>query len=598
MRYLSLATYPISAPRHGGQIRVNAIHRILRERGWTTEHVAVYEAAAQAGEPDSEFLFPLTERFQRELARREGRPDVDVGDFLIHAPDQWQRFCRIIDEFRPDIVACEQPWLWPALRRYLDLRPGLDIRIVYSSQNVEGRLIASVTAANSPEARTRLAARTLEIESDIVGRADAIIVVSQGDHDHFAPSGKPILLAPNGVWASAPATGMNDWRRELAPFSTMLFVGSGHPPNAIGFADMLGPRLSYLAPDERIVVVGTVADLLDRTPGYSDWYGLNAARLIIAGSQEEGGLSSLLKLAGGVVLPITVGGGTNLKTAEALYNRKRVIATSTAMRGYERFMAFPGLTICDDPTAFKQAVRACLAERGGPLSYTLDQMEMLDSLLWSTTLRQFGPFLSLLIEHRPSIEARTTKFASDEAEDQHAGLTPHLLSGWYAPEPNGVWSKESVAILRIETEPGSPAPTRVRCLLTGMAPKGRPQEIEIFCPSGLKKSLTYRFRGRKMEAVLDVADGDLDPAGTLEIYFQVSHLASPQDLGRSGDDRKLGICLASLQIDREGETNEAARAPRAPKGAFGLPPFGAATRLKRDYAALVRAIRKRVRPIG
>ncbi|MER2268924.1 hypothetical protein [Methylobacterium oxalidis] len=594
MRYLSLATYPISVPRHGGQIRVNALHRVLRERGWVTAHIAVYDQAAQPDEPESEFLFPLTLPFQIDIARREGRPDVDAADFLLEAPGQWLRFCQVLDGFRPDIVSCEQPWLWPAVRRYLEQRPGIDVKILYSSQNVEAHLIANVTASCSPEGRARLSARTAEIEIDMVARADAIMVVSQGDHDHFAQSGKPILLAPNGVWSGAPASSLDYWRRNLTLYSTMLFVGSGHPPNAIGFSEMLGPRLSYLAPDERIIVVGTVAGLLDRTPGYSDWYGLNAARLIVAGSQDEGGLSTLLALAGGIVLPITMGGGTNLKTAEALYNRKRIVATSIAMRGYENFADFPGLTICDEPEAFKQAVRACLAATGGPLTYTLEQLEQLDGLLWSSTLRRVGPFLSLLLDGRTRAGAPQERPEVSAAEAVASSLAPLLFSGWYDAEPSGVWSKEAVAILRVETKPGEPLPTRVRCLLTGMAAKGRPQQIEIFCPSGLKASLTYRFRGRRIEAAFDVGEDDVDAFGNLEIYFQVDRVASPRDLGRSPDDRKLGVCLLSFQLDRQGEDRPLLGA--APEGAVvGSPRLSPASRIKRDSVALVRAIRKRVR---
>ncbi|WP_165937746.1 glycosyltransferase [Methylobacterium segetis] len=597
MRYLSLATYPISVPRHGGQIRVNALHRVLRERGWITEHIAVYEAAAQPEEPDSEFLFPVSAGFRRELTRREGRVDVDASDVLLQDPEAWQRFCRVVDEFHPDIIACEQAWLWPALREYLRQRPGIDVRILYSSQNVEGHLIENVTAAQSAEGRARLASRAREIEDDLASRADAIIVVSTHDHDHFAPVGKPILVAPNGVWPLVPPPAEDHWRRTLSLFSTMVFVGSGHPPNAVGFAEMLGPRMSYLAPDERIIVVGSVAGLLDRTPGYADWYGLNAARLIVAGVQDEAGLSTLFDLAGGVVLPITLGGGTNLKTAEALYNRKRIVATTTAMRGYEDFIGFPGLTIHDEPDAFKQAVRACLSERAAPLTYTIEQMELLDGLLWSSTLRRVGPFLSLLLAGKRPAVPRASKPGSETGPDSRHSLTPHLFSGWYGAEPNGVWSKETVAILRIETEPGQPMPMRVRCLVTGMASKGRPQAIDVFCPSGHKANLTYRYKARAIPVAFEVTEDDIDPSGVLEIYFQVNRLVSPRDLGRSADDRKLGLCLVSMTIDRAVGTSDGKPPPRG-EGVIRMPHLNAARRIQHGSAAFVRAIGKRMRPKG
>jgi glycosyltransferase involved in cell wall biosynthesis len=53
-----------------------------------------------------------------------------------------------------------------------------------------------------------------------------------------------------------------------------------------------------------------------------------------------------------VILPVTNGGGTNLKTAEALLSGKPVIATKVAFRGYERCLSAPEVFIDDDAREF------------------------------------------------------------------------------------------------------------------------------------------------------------------------------------------------------------------------------------------------------
>src|SRR6185503_21305679 len=99
--------------------------------------------------------------------------------------------------------------------------------------------------------------------------------------------------------------------------------------------------MAFLAPDERVVVAGGIADVLLHAPAYRLWERINASRLMLVGQQSEQDLAALIALASCIVLPITIGGGSNIKTAEAIFSGKPVVGTTLSLRGYERALELP-----------------------------------------------------------------------------------------------------------------------------------------------------------------------------------------------------------------------------------------------------------------
>jgi glycosyltransferase involved in cell wall biosynthesis len=96
-------------------------------------------------------------------------------------------------------------------------------------------------------------------------------------------------------------------------------------------------------------------------------------------------LSVIKRCCHGVFLPIRSGGGTNLKTAEALALGKWVVATSTALRGFERFSRAEGVTVADTPADFRQAMRRTLQRP--PLEIDTSFRAARETLYWD---RCFG----------------------------------------------------------------------------------------------------------------------------------------------------------------------------------------------------------------
>src|SRR5690606_15938162 len=70
----------------------------------------------------------------------------------------------------------------------------------------------------------------------------------------------------------------------------------------------------------------------------------------------EDNLNGLLRLSDVIILPITSGGGSNLKTAEAILTSKPIVATNFAFRAYENFLDLPNITISNSKTIFKKSI--------------------------------------------------------------------------------------------------------------------------------------------------------------------------------------------------------------------------------------------------
>ena len=99
----------------------------------------------------------------------------------------------------------------------------------------------------------------------------------------------------------------------------------------------------------------------------------------------ESELSGLLATAHVLILPITRGGGTNLKTAEALWSGRHVVGTTIAMRGFEDFCSTRGLVIADDPSAFQKAIREAMSSPA--LQLEAAERQQRSRVLWASTLK-------------------------------------------------------------------------------------------------------------------------------------------------------------------------------------------------------------------
>ncbi len=387
MRVLHLTTYPVELPRHGGQARVSNICATYAAAGITSRVIAVYEPENYGPEAlgAHDLAFPLDSPH-----RRRDLPfctDLASGEFAARDTGAWAHIHKQLLAFRPDVLQLEQPWLWPVVDRARRDAAVPSFRVVYSSQNVEAPLKRRVLQGCAAEQVETVVAEIEALEQAVTRAADLVVAVTASDARTYEVLGaRRVILARNGIVERAVDPELLAyWKKVLRGIDFALFVGSAYPPNVAGFWEMFAPSLAFLAPHQRILVVGGISHVLPTHPGFSRWREVNASRLLFLGPREEAVLAVLLELAACIVLPITTGGGSNIKTAEAIYSRKPIVGTTTSFRGYEDVVAeLSGIHRTDDPGEFRRQVKRAI---DGLVPRPVDdRLELRRRVLWKEAL--------------------------------------------------------------------------------------------------------------------------------------------------------------------------------------------------------------------
>ncbi len=383
-RILQIAPYPTTIPRHGGQIRARQTADILDAAGFQVLRMPIYRR--------SHYPAPGC-RPAVDIDRATWIPpyhDVwqvaDFADGLAVANDGacFAAFARLAAEAAPDLVLLEEPWLWPAVKEWRKTAAS-PCPVVYSAYNVEseakGRILTDAGVAETHA----IVARIEELEREVVGAAAGVVVVAEADAERYrAWTGHPVVVAVNGTAPRRRDHLSGILPEQLQPrWRYALFVGSAHPPNARGFSDLVMAGLSSLRTDERVVVAGGASHLIAQGLPQDGLPNFFRDRLVLLGEVGSFALDCLIHNATATLLPITYGGGSNLKTAEALLAGHPIVATRMAFRGFEAFAEMPGVTFAENAATFAQAMRDVLDGKVG----SVPAQDRLRALLWERTLQ-------------------------------------------------------------------------------------------------------------------------------------------------------------------------------------------------------------------
>jgi glycosyltransferase involved in cell wall biosynthesis len=389
-KILILGSYPIARPLHGGQKRVSALVNEYKKRFAEVKFVAVFSRWANPIAARSDI--PVSHHTDRLIMDSVKLEDIICGESIFTEAKVKKRLSKLLREFRPDIIQIEQVYVYIGLKPLLE-ELNLNPKLVFDTHNVESamkRLIYK-DAGVRPDEITALVERLAEFEHELIQRAELTVAVSPADLATYKALGaRSAILSSNGIYPAYPsAKAVADWRKHSASERinhTFLYVASAHLPNWTGFTDIIGDNLGFLAPDSRILIAGGLSDFLTTrhkwpaTPGAATFW----LRAEGCGILSEESLSGLLSATNHIILPITTGGGSNLKTAEALLSGKPIIATSYAFRAYEEFIDLPTVTIADTPEDFRAAMDCAVS--APPASLTPAQAQSLAAVTWPRAL--------------------------------------------------------------------------------------------------------------------------------------------------------------------------------------------------------------------
>ncbi len=366
-KLLVIAPYPISDSRHGGQKRVSAIVENYRKLFETVKFVAIFHKVSYPSfSPDD---IPLGAR--ENLEAIDTNPlavDQIIGKSINTDSHVRSFFAKMLLEYKPDIIHVEQVFLYDGLSvllKELNMTP----KLVYGSQNIEHKMKAAIYEDLSIDKSlaSSLVADTKRLEVRFSREADLVIAVSDEDAEvHRTMGSRNVIVARNGI---APLQKIDV--EVLSEYATLkkkklikhiiTFIGSGHPPNYLGVLELIGDDTTFLPQASRLVLGGGVSEYF-KTKFPKNNYPKLWKNLIATGMLTEARLTDLIRNTDIFILPITSGGGSNLKTAEAIQANRKIVATTYAFRGFEEYLSLPNIYIADDANTFKDVVIAALSE--------------------------------------------------------------------------------------------------------------------------------------------------------------------------------------------------------------------------------------------
>ncbi len=331
-------------------------------------------------------IFSLV-RSSARLTASEELQDVRHGLVGERSDAFLEHLSRMVTELGATHVQVEQCFSFPAFERLRRLHPHL--RLIYSSQNVEGPLkqATMTTLGVAPEIIAQAVSHVRSWESSTVREADLVVACSAADATVFESMGaRDVVVARNGVADFPVGTISRDLQRRLRGERFLMTVGSHYPPNWDGFAKLVLNQSRRFRQPPTVVVCGGMAYRVPRLAKAHTGDNLDS-NLILLPEISDAELAALKRQCHGFLLPILTGGGSNLKTAEALISGKHVIGTSVAFRGFDEFLAEPGVVIANSSPAFKDAMSRVLNQRQPVLSP--QETELRQSVRWDRSLQPF-----------------------------------------------------------------------------------------------------------------------------------------------------------------------------------------------------------------
>lgn len=379
---VGFTTYPIKFPIHGGQRRVHAFAEHYRSIGILFESVCIFEPEIYESREVGRYDLPL-EPFRSEFS------DVPlIGDLLsgLYAAGQTRivdHFLRVLLEKQPCAITLEQPFMWPLVKKLREHAEIKKIPLIYSSQNWESPLKKVMLLNAGVERKTvgLVENKINELEREAVAGSDLIFAVSESDAKIYAilAPKKAVCIVRNGV--NRPPTAGLSVPNELMNQRYFFFVGSAYPPNIDGICSLVfDGGIFFVPPQKSFAICGGVAHGISRDARYQQFLAANTERVHFFEKISDDELNAIKASAHAFLLPIEFGGGSNLKTAEALASGKWVIATSTSLRGFEEFADEPGVIVADGRTQFRKA--AMQVYRKPALQLSAEARARRDAVYW------------------------------------------------------------------------------------------------------------------------------------------------------------------------------------------------------------------------
>jgi len=390
-KILIFGTYPIVNPLHGGQRRVDAIVREYSAKYKEVKYVAVFIKDHYPDYSSSDIY--LKGQWASEARSDHLTSDIRIGKAIYESPRIRKRITKLINNFNPDVIQIEQVFPYIGLKRILE-NIHSRAKIIHSSHNIEAKIKKEVMSIAMAEKKYIDQSISLidDYETDLAKNADLVIAVSDSDGEYLIKKGcRSYILAPNGAHLSKPTKRAIKYWNNIYSINNISnsfgYIGSAHLPNMLGLKNMIGYRLGFINPQNKLILAGSMGNNIENNFDYSNLLDSTFwLRTYNAGTLSEEQLTGLLSKIDVILLPMCKGGGSNLKTAEAILSQKKIVATDFAFRGFEKYKKLPNIYIGNKRNEFiKKMNEAIISPKKDLNRYDRD---LLDSVRWESSLKK------------------------------------------------------------------------------------------------------------------------------------------------------------------------------------------------------------------
>jgi glycosyltransferase involved in cell wall biosynthesis len=311
----------------------------------------------------------------------------DIPEWVKHDHPQLEDILMMFKDFHaedyldniPDAISFDHPWLWAEAKKLKKLFP--NAKLIHSSQNIEFLLKSDLLKELPEDVRVNAVKYIRDLEEEIASESDLILCITELDKLWFQNNGANEVIAANNGTLATP-------QRVVSPNKYALVIGSGHPPNVEGSIKYLYDAVEWMPENSRLIYVGSICNALRGNVGKEISQTRNT-EVIFLGIRSNEDLNKLIASASVILLPIPYGGGSNLKTAEAICSGRPIVGTTKSFREFESFTNSRNTIVADDIDDFKEACFNFIEEKL-PTVYRYGH----EKLLWKATLDPFRKYLA------------------------------------------------------------------------------------------------------------------------------------------------------------------------------------------------------------
>lgn len=393
-KVLQVTTYPIENPDHGGKLRCFNLREALKKKF----QVKTLSFDMSTEEKVKDLSVELDQNKMANIVDSYLLYDWGINGYLDNAPSLLELINERVQEFNPNIIFIEQCFLWPLINKMIT--SGIinkESLIVYSSHNIEYKMKKDIYGEKySGEKLKKHVEHVKCIEYDLAKESDIILAVSEEDKKYLTSlsPNKQVYLYRNGHSEIKINLNSSEWKaRFLRSKRNFIYVASWHGPNIEGLYRLIeGGLLDLPSKDVVLWVLGSVG------PGIvqeKDLKLANNSSVKILGPVSSEDIDSAILESDGIVLPVWSGGGSNLKTAQALLSGKTIIASSFAFRGFEEFLNEKEVYISEEPSKLVEYMGAI------PLcNESIERIEPFNELRWENLLSSLAELVNLHVKEK------------------------------------------------------------------------------------------------------------------------------------------------------------------------------------------------------